>query len=368
MTDAARRDFLLLAAMAAVALAACQLNLGTSARPSPTPTVGAPGRASIPVTTETAATGTGGFDAVRVNQILGPAVAEIIVTTAQGTALGSGFVIAHGSGVSYLLTNNHVVAGSRRVQVLMPDGRHYVADVQGADPLEDIAVVKVADASLPAAEFADSTKLQVGQPVAAIGSPEGNQSSLTVGVISAVHRTVTNISSGRGQPTETLPDAIQTDAPINPGNSGGPLADANGHVVGVNTAGDTSAQSIGYAIPSLVAKRIADDLIAGRTPGHPYIGICFEGIADALAGTDFPNVTGYGIVVTGTVRGGPAERAGLARGDVVQRIDTTDLNNGNTLGGVLQLHRPGDTVTFALASSKTVRITLGDRPTPIPSC
>ena len=351
------------------ALAGCDVQVSSTGAPAPpTPTVGRPGIASIPLTTEPAA---GVFDAVHVNRVLGPAVAEVIVNTAQGTQLGSGFVIAHAASTSYLLTNNHVVQGARRVQVLMPDGRHFLAEVQGADPVEDIAVLRGGDATLPLAVFAESTALRVGQPVAAIGSPEGNQSSLTVGVVSAVHRQLSNISAGRGQPSESLPDVIQTDAAINPGNSGGPLADAAGHVVGVNTAGETGAQNIGFAIPSLVARRIAEDLIAGRTPGHPYVGICFLDLPDALASADYADLKGHGVVVTGIVRGGPGDRAGLTRADVVQALDTTDLSSGNTLGGVLQLHRPGDQVTFSVlrgGAARTVRVTLGDRPAPAPAC
>ena len=128
------------------------------------------------------------------------------------------------------------------------------ATVQGTDPIQDIAVVKVNDGSLPLAQFGDSTKVRVGQQVVAIGSPHGNQSSVTSGIISALHRALT-ATTRPGAPGEDLPDVLQTDAAINPGNSGGPLADADGNVIGVNTAMDATGQGIGYAIPSLIAKR-----------------------------------------------------------------------------------------------------------------
>jgi len=340
-------------------LAACTTHpLGTSRNspsPSPTPVV------TIPVVSPAPVAG-GAFDPAHVVQVLGPAVAEIIVTLAGGSGIGSGFVIAHENGASYLVTNNHVVAGATRVVVLMPDGQHFTATVQGNDPIQDIAVVKVSNGQLPLAQFGDSTKLVAGQQVVAIGSPLGNQSTVTAGIISALHRTI-SAGGGNGAPAEDLPDVLQTDAAINPGNSGGPLADADGNVIGVNTATASSAQSIGYAIPSLIAKRIAQDLIAGRTPGHPYMGVCYQSQDTALAGG--ADVSGYGVIVSGTVPGAPAAKAGLRSGDVIEKVDGVDLNNGETLGGVIQPHAPGDTVQLTVLRSgttTTVPLTLADRP------
>ncbi|MGA8922537.1 MAG: trypsin-like peptidase domain-containing protein [Candidatus Dormiibacterota bacterium] len=340
-------------------LAACTTHpLGTSRSspsPSPTPVV------TIPVVSPASVPG-GAFDPAHVVQVLGPAVAEIIVTLAGGSAIGSGFVIAHENGASYLVTNNHVVAGATKVVVLMPDGQHFTATVQGTDPIQDIAVVKVSNGELPLAQFGDSTKLVAGQQVVAIGSPLGNQSSVTAGIISALHRTI-SAGGGNGAPAEDLPDVLQTDAAINPGNSGGPLADANGNVIGVNTATASTAQGIGYAIPSLIAKRIAQDLIAGRTPGHPYMGVCYQSEDTALAGG--ADVGGYGVVVTGTVAGAPAAKAGLRSGDVIEKVDGVDLNNGETLGGVIQPHAPGETVQLTVLRSGSTTIlplTLADRP------
>jgi S1-C subfamily serine protease len=209
----------------------------------------------------------------------------------------------------------------------------------------------------------------VGQPVVAIGNPEGQTGSVTQGIISAVHRTLTGVGGGAGTPTENLPDVLQTDAPINPGNSGGPLADAQGLVIGVNAAGETQANSIGYAIPSLVAKRIAEALMAGRAPGHPYLGVCYRDLQTALLNGQ--SVDGYGIVVQKALPGTPADQAGLKGGDVVEKVDNVDLNNGNTLGGVLQLHNPGDTVPFVVqrgGGTATLHVTLGDRPATPPTC
>ena len=312
------------------------------------------------------------FDATRAAQVLGPSVGLIIATgngSRGGTSEGSGFAFSAQSGTSYLLTNNHVISGASRVQIVMPDGRHFVASVQGADQLNDVAVLKVGD-SLPVAQFADSTKLQVGQPVVAIGSPLGSQGfgSVTTGVISALHRTLTGVGGGSGTEPENLADVLQTDAAINQGNSGGPLADNNGRVVGMNTASSTNATGIGFAIPSSILQRVAQALVQGKTPGHAYVGICTQSVEDALASGQ--NVNGYGVVVQKTLPGTPAEKAGLQGGDVIEKVDTTDLNNGQTLGGVLQLHNPGDTVkVIALRGSNPVdfSVTLGDKPASGPS-
>jgi putative serine protease PepD len=309
-------------------------------------------------------TSQGTFDSVRAAQVLSPSVALIIVNSSGGTAEGSGFVIQSQGGVSYLATNNHVVEGSTKVQVVMPDGRHYTANIQGNDPLEDVAVVKVAD-NLPVALFADSMRVQVGQPVVAIGSPLGSQGfgTVTVGVVSALHRQLPQVSSGSASKPEQLVDVMQSDAPINPGNSGGPLGDGNGHVIGMNTAGSSTAAGIGYAIPSRIVQRVAQNLIAGRSPGHPYLGVCFITIEDALAQDS--SVKGYGVMVRGVAPDTPAQRAGLKNGDVIEKVDGLDLTNGQTLGGALQLHNPGDSVRLTALRAGTrvdLNTTLAERP------
>jgi putative serine protease PepD len=329
------------------------------------------GSATIPVAPASPAPATGSFDPSRVAEVLGPAVGTIIVNTQTGTGEGSGFVVAAEGSVSYMLTNNHVIDAARKIQVLMPDGKHFTARVQGADPLQDIAVLRLDDGGLPRAVFGDSSKLRVGQPVVAIGSPLGHTGSVSAGIISALHR---SIQAGSRNPSstesETLPDVLQTDAPINPGNSGGPLADAGGQVIGVNTAASTNASGIGFAIPSLIAKRIAEALIAGRKPGHPYLGICYATEAQALAGGT--NFSGFGAVISKALPGTPAEKAGLKGGDTIEMFDGIPLNNGQTLGGVMQLHNPGDTVKVTVArgtGTTDLTVTLGDRPdTPTGQC
>jgi len=360
------------ATAAALLLAAgCSSQAATGPTPSPRPSAPSPS-ASGPAPAIAAAPGptnAGSFDATHAAQVLGPSVGLVISTgvsgaRSNGAAEGSGFVFSSQGGTSYMLTNNHVVQGARRVQVVMPDGRHYTVDVQGTDSIEDVAVLKIAD-TLPVAQFADSTRLLVGQPVVAIGSPQGSQGfgTVTVGAISALHRQLSNVGGGSGGQSESLADVLQTDAPINPGNSGGPLGDGNGRVVGMNTAGSTGANGIGFAIPSAVLQRVAQNLVQGRTPGHPYVGICFQPIEDALPSA--PDLKGYGVVVSRALPGTPAEKAGIQTNDVIEKIDGTNLNNGETLGGVLQLHNPGDTVrmtTLRNGATVDLNVTLGDRP------
>jgi S1-C subfamily serine protease len=341
-----------------VFLTACSGSLGGSPGGSPVP----------PASTLPPPTTSGTFDAAHAAAVLQPAVAMVLVSAGRTGATGSGFVIASHDGISYMVTNNHVIEGGQQVQVLMPDGRHFTVQVQGADPLQDVAVLRI-EASLPIAQFADSSQAKVGEPVIAIGSPLGNQGTVTVGAISALHRTLTDVGGGAGTSPENLPDVLQTDAPINPGNSGGPLADGNGRVVGMNTASTQNATGVGFAIPSLIVKRIAENLIAGRHPGHPYVGVCYVPIEQAL--TQGQNIQGYGAVVTGVVAGGPASQGGLRSGDLIEKVDNTDLNNGQTLGGILQLHNPGDSVSMALAhdgSIRTARVTLADRPSSPVGC
>ncbi|HVB76378.1 MAG TPA: trypsin-like peptidase domain-containing protein [Candidatus Nitrosotalea sp.] len=346
---------------AALALSGCSLQIPSLRHPAPSASPSAAPTA-VPVLPTTAPGVSSAYNPVAAAQALLPSVGMVIVNVPGGESIGSGFVIQSSGNTSYMVTNNHVVTGGQRVQVLMQDGSHWLVQVQGTDPIEDIAVLKI-PASLPVAQFGDSTQLQVGEPVVAIGSPLANQGSVTAGIISALHRTLSAVANGSGG-AEDLPDVLQTDAPINPGNSGGPLADAAGHVVGMNTANASSANSIGYAIPSVIVKRIAQDLIDGKQAGHPYVGVCFETIDQALAASSNPP-SGYGAVVTGTVPGTPAATAGLQVGDVIEKVGSTPLNNGQTLGGALQLHNPGDTVQLTVlrsGSAITLSLTLAQRP------
>jgi len=268
------------------------------------------------------------------------------------TLVGSGVVIERDG---QILTNAHVVDGAASLSVTLDSGTKAAAKVIGLDSLLDLALIRIeTPSSLATARLGDSSTLRVGDEVAAIGNPIGLEQTMTRGIVSGLNRLLPGLAE---QPM------IQTDAPINPGNSGGPLGDGNGRVVGMNTAGSTNANGIGFAIPSAVLQRVAQSLVQGKTPGHPYVGICFQPIEEALATT--PDLKGYGVVVQRALPGTPAEKAGIQTNDVIEKIDGADLNNGQTLGGVLQLHNPGDTVkmtTLRNGSTTDLTVTLGDRP------
>jgi putative serine protease PepD len=345
-------------AMAALTLMACTVRNGATPTPSPS------GRPTVPAATATppgppAAAST--FDPAHVAAVLEPTVAEVIVNA--GSVLeGTAFTIAHASSETYLVTNNHVISGAQKIQVLFLDGRHFTATLKGTDAVGDIAVLSVPDATLPLATFGDSSKVVLGAQVVAIGSPLGTAGAVTIGIVSVLHRTIT-AGGSISTPSETLKDVMQTDAAINPGNSGGPLADGDGHVIGVTTAADSSGTKVGFAIPSLLAKRLADDLIAGRQPTHPFLGVSFRDESEALAaGVD---VAGYGTLVDSVVAGSAAEKAGIQKGDIIQKVDGVDLNNGQTLAGQLELHEVGDTVTLSVlrgGNAQELKVTLGARP------
>jgi S1-C subfamily serine protease len=298
---------------------------------------------------------------------LAPAVGTIIATlpssTGSSTGLGSGFVISHDSSVSYLVTNNHVVGGATSLHVVMPDGEEFTARLVGTDALDDIAVVSVPTTALPQATFGVSAKLAVGEPVVAIGSPLGDQGSVTAGVISALHRTIT-AGGETGTSSETLEDVLQTDASINPGNSGGPLADAAGNVVGVNVATAGNANNIGYSIPADLARYVAETLISHQTVQHPFLGIGYYTSIDAVQkGTPF---SGPGVLVNSVSSGAPAARAGFVVGDILVAIDGANIDNGVTLGGLIQPHKVGDVIACTVrrgAQTLTLRATLEERPT-----
>ena len=294
---------------------------------------------------------------------LGPAVGTIIATLAQGHSLGSGFVMAHDSAASYLVTNNHVVAGATALHVVMPTGAVFTGTLVGTDTLDDVAVVSVPSTSLPVATFGSSASLHVGEAVIAIGSPLGDQGSVTTGVISALHRTIT--ASGEGATaTENLEDGLQTDAAINPGNSGGPLADTGGDVIGVNVATAGNSTNIGYSIPADLAREVAEALIAHEKVQHPFLGIGYlDSIAAIENGTPF---NGPGVLVHTVGKGAPAASAGFAVGDILVSIDGVDIDNGQTLGGILEEKHVGEQISCVVrrnGATITLTPTLVERPT-----
>ena len=248
--------------------------------------------------------------------------------------VGSGFIIMDGG---YIATNFHVIGGATEVYVTTSDGRRMRGVIVGGDPITDIALIKVDAGALPVAELGDSDKLKVGQIAIAIGNPLGLMGgpSVTVGIISALNRHV------RAQ--RVMMGLIQTDAAINPGNSGGPLVDTDGKVIGITTAVIPFAQGIGFAIPTNIAKRVAEDLITYGRPLRPSLGI--------LGVTVNPQMAAYyrlpvdrGVWIVDFMEDSPALRAGLVKGDVIVSMNGKRINNIEELQSELLKRRVGDEV------------------------
>jgi len=239
--------------------------------------------------------------------------------------LGSGFIT---STDGLIFTNAHVVADADNVTVLLKDGRSFQGEVVGADSVTDVAVVKIAATDLPTIKLGNSDNLMAGESAIAIGNPLGLDNTVTQGIISATQRSV----AGLGVPTERV-DFIQTDAAINPGNSGGPLLNAQGEVIGMNTAIVQGAQGLGFAIPINTAQRIAQQLIEKGRVDHPYIGIQMAQLSPELREkinqTDaaIKITQDTGVIVLGVARNSPAFLAGMRPGDIIESINNVAIQN-----------------------------------------
>ncbi len=334
-----------------------------------------------------------------------PSVVTIAVAASNESGTGSGIVL---SSDGYVLTNNHVVTldgdtSGGTITVTTSDGRLYKAKIVGTDPLNDLAVIKLTNATgLTAATFADSSELNVGDPVVAIGAPLDLPNTVTTGIVSALNRSIAVASSavpeqgsggssdgdqnqgdspfnfwnfgGEGQSqqgqqqTQTQNiylSVLQTDAAINPGNSGGALLDSQGRVIGVNVAiagtgsssgGQSGSIGVGFSIPSDVAKRIADELIAGEQPTHGQLGV------ESPAGQTATTGSVAGVPVSKATEGQPAAAAGIKAGDVITAIAGVPVTDYTDLAGQVRAHPGGSTVDVTYSrngASKTVAVKLG---------
>ena len=233
--------------------------------------------------------------------------------------LGSG-VIIDASGI--VITNDHVIRGASEVHVVLADGRQLDAEVIGADADADLAVLKiVGKGPFPTAKLGTSSDLMIGETTIAIGSPLGLKKTVTVGVVSALGRTIRN--EGR-----TFNDFIQTDASINPGNSGGPLLNIDGEIIGINSAIIASAQNIGFAIPADKVRRIVTELTQFGKVRPAWVGIDVQALTPEL-GRQLGWDRTYGAVVTNVEVGSPAEKAALQRGDIVTQVGTTQVEDAD---------------------------------------
>ena len=291
-----------------------------------------------------------------------PSVVEI--TTASG--LGSGVVY---DTAGHIVTNAHVVGSATSFKVVMAgSARPLPAKLIGSYPPDDLAVIQVTGARhLVPAHFADSSKLQVGEIVLAMGNPLGLASSVTDGIVSAVGRTVPEPPEG-GKPGATLPDVIQTSAAINPGNSGGALVNLADQVVGIPTLAATDQQlggaapGIGFAIPSNIVTNIAGQIIRTGHVTNSHRAALGVGVQTVMGPSGQP----AGVGVAAVTPGGPAAKAGLRPGDVITAVNGTATTDTETLAAVLAGLRPGQqvslNVTKADGSTTTVHLTLGQLP------
>jgi putative serine protease PepD len=309
-------------------------------------------------------------------------VVEVSVTSQSGSGfgvpqtqqgLGSGFVIDR---QGHVVTNQHVVDGATSVSVRFWNGATYKGTVVGSDPSTDVAVVDVdAPASLLAPlTIGDSSAVQVGDGVVAIGSPFGLEETVTSGIVSALHRQMTSPNQF------TINDSIQTDAAINHGNSGGPLLNSRGEVIGVNAqiqSDSGGSDGVGFAIPSNTVRSIAQQIVASGKVAHAYLGVGVGSVPESVASQ---LGEAAGVAITEVRPGTPAEKAGLRAasgeqtidgqtyptgGDVVTKIDGKAVTSSAELQSAIDAHAPGDTVTLTLVRDgevRTLRVQLGTRP------
>jgi len=286
---------------------------------------------------------------------------------------GSGFIIDR-SGT--ILTNAHVVDRADRVTVTLKDGREFEGEVKGADSVTDLAVVQISSNAndLPVAPLGDSSGVRVGDWAIAVGNPLGLDNTVTLGIVSTLKRS----SAQAGIPEKRL-DFIQTDAAINPGNSGGPLLDADGNVIGINTAIRADAMGIGFAIPIDTVKAVTDRLARGETVDHPFIGIQMRTISadDARRNNSDPNAAILlpevdGVLIAGVVPDTPSVEAGLRRGDVIVEIDRQTVDSAEDVQRIVEDSEVGQTLRFKVKrGNRTLTLpvvtgTLQERPRDLP--
>lgn len=305
--------------------------------------------------------GGNGMNTKAIASLVTPSVVSISVTTASGGGTGSGSVYKSSANSSYIITNNHVVntsGAAATIKVELSNGDQYSAKIIGQDPGYDLAVLQIPIGNLPAVTLGDSSKVSVGDPVLAIGSPLGLASTVTSGIISALNRPV---STGTAE-AQSYVNAIQTDAAINPGNSGGALIDSQGRIIGVNSAiatlssGSASGSiGLGFSIPINEAKRVIDEIIATGKSTRPVLGVYFD-----------PTYTGGGAKIARLSSNEGAEKAGVPVGAIIRSIDGFKIPDTDTAIVRIRSYVPGATVTIVVelpgGGSKTFKITLGSAP------
>lgn len=261
---------------------------------------------------------------------------------------GSGVIISKDG---YIVTNNHVIAGATKIEVVLNDKRIYTGEVVGADPATDIALIKINEKELPYLTYGNSDIVKVGEWVLAVGNPFNLNSTVTAGIISAKGRN--HIIDGKKNPIESF---LQTDAAVNPGNSGGALVNTSGDLVGINTAiasNNGAYQGYSFAVPVNIVKKVVGDLVEFGTVQRAYIGVAIRDI-DAKFANDNNIKQLKGAYVTNLTSGGSAEEAGIEAGDVITAIENVNVNSVSELHEQIAKYRPGDKIKVDLIRNNKV--------------
>lgn len=382
---------LLLLAVTGFSLGACTFEFGersdttaTTAAPTTTTGGGTTGTSGptnttvVPSTTgSTSVMGSGdglASPAQTAATVLGPSVVNIKVTAPYSQGPFRQEYQAEGSGVIYsadgmIITNNHVVTDGfgdpvSDIELTLATGETLPASIVGTDPLTDLAVVKVnADFDLPVATFVTEVP-RVGEYAVAIGSPLGYENSVTLGIVSGLDRSIEGVYGNEGIALNNL---IQTDAPISPGNSGGALGNASGQVMGINVAYESpvsGAVNIGFAIPSAVVTKVADEIIRTGKATHAYIGVGTRTVTSDLQ-QQFDLSRSSGILVAQVTPGGPAAKAGIQQGDIIIEVDGEEMVESSDLLVAIRDRQPGDRVEVTIdrnGAESVVTVTLEERP------
>ncbi|MBX9571524.1 MAG: trypsin-like peptidase domain-containing protein [Candidatus Obscuribacterales bacterium] len=268
----------------------------------------------------------------------------------------SGFIIKSDG---YILTNAHAVDGEGTIKVTLNDKRSFDAKVVGMDYFSDLAVVKIDAKDLDTIPWGSSSVLRPGEFAVAIGSPLGYDHTVTLGIISAVGRTVTDVNGNI--------NFIQTDAAINPGNSGGPLLNLSGEVIGVNTAIRRDAQNIGFSIPVDVAKSVAEELIKNGSVSRPWLGVVMKEMDETTIkslGLQ-PSDSSKGVLISGFVQGSPGQASGLQANDIILKIDGKEMKLPKDVKDYVQGHKVGDILNFMVmrnSQSQAIAVNVGTYP------
>ena len=300
------------------------------------------------------------IDAKTIAALVTPAVVSISVSSNAGSGTGSGWVYKSNSDSSYIVTNNHVIdtaVTSGSIKVELNSGDQVAASIVGRDPGYDLAVLKVKTGNLTEMNIGNSSKVSVGDPVIAIGSPLGLASTVTSGIISALNRPVSTGSNG----AESYVNAIQTDAAINPGNSGGALIDETGQIIGVNSAiaslsngsGQAGSIGLGFSIPINEAKRVIDEIIQTGKSTRPVLGVYFDN-----------TYSGIGARISKLMDGEAADKAGIPAGAIIRSIDGTKTPDQISAIVKIRSYAPGSRVKVTVdlpnsGGSKSFTVTLG---------